>query len=176
MRDPVRVFIVDPNPLARKALTEILSSRHELRVLGAAATPSIASRRAAGLDPEVFILDLEKPLADSLPALQSMRALFPAPAVFYTSLTEAERSRAESYAALANSEMFTKPATGLVQGISSDVEVLCDAIMRLASVARGQPGALRRPADFSASAGPSGEGGRLLKNAGFKSQITAIGA
>jgi two-component system chemotaxis response regulator CheB len=131
MREPARVFVIDPNPLARKILGEVLSARPELVFLGSAATPGIAARRCAGLAPDVFVFDFEVPADDSLSGLQALRRAHPIPVVLYTSLDPSGLARIESHAALAESAVLKKPEMRLAEGIRQNAQILCDAITRL---------------------------------------------
>lgn len=132
MREPARVFVIDPNPLARKVLGEVLSARPEIIFLGSAATPGIAARRCAGLAPEIFVVDFEVPVGAGLSALIELRRAHPIPMVVYTSLDSAELSRIESHPAIAERVVLRKPELRLAEGIRQDAQSLCDAIMRLA--------------------------------------------
>lgn len=131
MREPTRVFVIDSNPLARKILGEVLSARPELVFLGSAATPGIAARRCAGLAPDVFVLDFEVPVGESLSALQALRRAHPVPVVVYTSLDPSELARIEAHAALTERTVLKKPELRLAEGIRQDAENLCEAITRL---------------------------------------------
>jgi len=139
MREPVRVFIIDPNPLARKALTEVLSKRPELHVLGAAANPSIATRHCASLDPQVLVIDLETPVEGGLAALKLLRPEAALPVVLYSSLNSSDLNKVEAHALLASRRMIVKPDSGLAQGILEDADVLSEAIIELSLKNNSRP-------------------------------------
>lgn len=132
MREPARVFVIDPNPLARKILGECLAARPELIFLGAAATPGIAARRLTGLSPEVFVVDFETPVESSLAALQALERTHPAPVLVYTSLDDAELSSVAPHGALPERVVLRKAETRLAEGIRRDAPLLSEAITRLA--------------------------------------------
>lgn len=136
MREPVSVFIIDPNPLARKVLSEILSARPEIRLLGAAATPSIAERYCVDLDPQVLVLDFETPVDPGLKALKDFAQNRVIAAVLYTSLKEADLSKVEAHSALEVRRVLEKPESGLAQGITRDAEQLIKSIFSLSLAAR----------------------------------------
>lgn len=132
MRAPVKVFIIDPDPLARRALTDALSQRPELVVLGAAATPGIAARRCANMAPEVLVMDIEPPLGDNLDTLRRLRDSAPLPCVLYTALDSATLDRIERHPVLAARHVIAKPEAGLAEGVLRDTDALSEAILRLA--------------------------------------------
>lgn len=133
MSEAARVFVIDPNPLARKVLGEVLSTQPEVIFLGSAATPGIAARRCANLAPEVFVVDFQSPVGDGLSALQGLRRAHPIPSVIYTSLDSPELSKVEAHPAVAERAVLRKPELRLAEGIRRDGQALCDAITRLAS-------------------------------------------
>lgn len=133
MPEPTRVFVIDPNPLARKVLGEVLSARPEVIFLGSSATPGIAARRCANLAPDVFVVDFQAPVCDGLSALQGLKRAHPIPAVVYTSLDSSELSKIEAHPAVADRAVLRKPELRLAEGIRQDGQKLCDAITRLAS-------------------------------------------
>jgi two-component system, chemotaxis family, protein-glutamate methylesterase/glutaminase len=135
MREPVSVFIIDPNPLARKLLSEMLSVRPEIRLLGAAATPSIAERYCVDLDPQVLVIDFETPVDPGLKALKTFAQNRAIAAVIYTSLKESDLSKVEAHSALEVRRVLKKPESGLAQGIARDTEQLIKSILALSSAA-----------------------------------------
>ena len=135
MREPVSVFIIDPNPLARKLLSEMLSVRPEIRLLGSAATPSIAERYCVDLDPQVLVIDFETPVDPGLKALKTFAQNRAIAAVIYTSLKESDLSKVEAHSALEVRRVLKKPESGLAQGIARDSEQLIKSILALSSAA-----------------------------------------
>jgi two-component system, chemotaxis family, protein-glutamate methylesterase/glutaminase len=152
MREPARVFVIDPNPLARKLLGEVLSARADVVFLGSAATPGIAARRLAGLSPEVFIVDFETPVDASLAAFQALHDVHAAPAVVYTTLDGAALAKVETHPALAERELMRKAETRLADGVQRDAPLLCEAIARLALLGR-MHGRAPRPEEKPAAPG-----------------------
>lgn len=175
MRDQARVFVIDPNPLARKVLGEVLSERPELAFLGSAANPSIAARRCAALAPEVFVVDFEAPVENSLAALQALRRAHAVPTVVYTSLDPAALTKIERHPALAERVILRKPELRLAEGIRQEGQILCDAIARLALSHRmNRPEKTRLDDDAAAVAVERAEKARCSVDAA--QWIIAIGA
>ncbi|MEM9761871.1 MAG: response regulator, partial [Pseudomonadota bacterium] len=61
MPPPYNVLIVDDSAVVRQALSEIISSDPELRVIGTAGDPFIAAERLRKEKPDVITLDVEMP-------------------------------------------------------------------------------------------------------------------
>ena len=135
MREPVSVFIIDPNPLARKLLSESLSVRPEIRLLGAAATPSIAERYCGDLDPQVLVVDFETPVEPGLKALKTFGQNRSIAVVLYTSLKEEDLLKVEAHSALVIRRVLKKPESGLAQGIARDTGELIKSILSLSNAA-----------------------------------------
>ena len=135
MREPISVFIIDPNPLARKLLSENLSLRPEIRLLGTAATPSIAERYCKDLDPEVLVVDFETPVEPGLKALKAFGHNREIAFVLYTSLRATDLSKVEAHSFLQVRRTLKKPESGLAQGIARDTEQLIKSILSLSSAA-----------------------------------------
>lgn len=60
-RRPVRVLIADDHTLFREGVTEILTAAGGVEVVGEAHSGESACRKAAGLRPDVVVLDVEMP-------------------------------------------------------------------------------------------------------------------
>lgn len=173
MREPARVFVIDPNPLARKVLSEVLSARPEVVFLGSAATPGIAARRCAKHLPDVFVMDFEAS-ADSLSALQTLTAAHAVPVVVYTSLGPLELSRILSHPALCEKVVLNKPELRLAEGIHRDAQALSDAITRLALSQRMHR--RDRPRDDDGAAGSGRKPERTLPGVDAGQWVIAVGA
>jgi two-component system, chemotaxis family, protein-glutamate methylesterase/glutaminase len=173
MREPARVFVIDPNPLARKALGEALSGRPELVFLGSAATPGIAARRCADLSPEVFLIDFEASV-DGLAALPKLTGAPAVPVVVYTSLGPLELSNILSHPALAEKVVLNKPEMRLAEGIHRDAQALSDAITRLALSQRMHR--RDRPREDADSAAAVRKPEKILPSVDAAQWVIAVGA
>lgn len=78
---PQRVMLVDDHPVVRQGLRAYLELQDDLQVVAEAG--SIAEARAAlpGLEAELVLLDVQLPDGDSLPLIDELLALAPAPRV-----------------------------------------------------------------------------------------------
>ncbi len=70
---PVRVLLVDDQALFREALATLLEVRPEIDVVGEAADGAQALDRAAGLRPDVVLMDLHMPVLDGIAAARRLR-------------------------------------------------------------------------------------------------------
>lgn len=84
---PVRVLIVDDSALVRRILTECLSGRPEVQVVGTACNPYEARDKILSLEPDVVTLDLEMPLMDGLTFLRLIMQHRPMPVIILSSLS-----------------------------------------------------------------------------------------
>jgi DNA-binding NarL/FixJ family response regulator len=74
---PLRVVIVDDTPDMRLLLRTALAGRPDLLLVGEAGDGAVAIELAAGLRPDLLILDLEMPVLDGLSALPQLQAVAP---------------------------------------------------------------------------------------------------
>jgi DNA-binding NarL/FixJ family response regulator len=74
---PVRVLLVDDQPLFREALGVLLGVRPEIDVVGEAGDGEDALRQAARLRPDVVLMDLRMPVLDGIAATRRLRERLP---------------------------------------------------------------------------------------------------
>jgi DNA-binding NarL/FixJ family response regulator len=70
MTDRIRILVADDHPVVREGLVAILSTQPDFDVVGEAATGLDVVRRAAEMEPEVILLDLELPEIDGVEAVR----------------------------------------------------------------------------------------------------------
>ncbi len=115
---PLRVFLVDDVPTVRQELRQLLELAGGMRVVGEAGDGLEAVRLAAGIAPDVIVMDMEMPVLDGLEATRRIKACRPAPRVVILSV-HAGRA-AEEAARAAGADGF------VVKG--SDYLILVNAI------------------------------------------------
>lgn len=81
MTSPVRIVLVDDDPMVRTALGMILGGDPTLQVVGEAADGQEALEVVAELAPDVVLMDIRMPRMDGLSATQELMRRTPAPRV-----------------------------------------------------------------------------------------------
>lgn len=72
--EPVKVLLVDDEPLVRAGLKAILGGAPEIDVVGEAGDGREALRRVAELAPQVVLMDIRMPVLDGVAATEQIRA------------------------------------------------------------------------------------------------------
>ncbi|MGZ0151496.1 response regulator [Kribbella sp. WER1] len=73
MSEPVRLLLVDDDPLVRAGLTSMLSGAPELLLVGEAADGQQAVRAVRELRPDVVLMDVGMPVMDGIAATEAIR-------------------------------------------------------------------------------------------------------
>ncbi len=69
MEETIRILIADDHPLVREGLRGLISAEPDMELVGEAANGAEAIEMAAGLDPDVILLDLLMPVKTGLEAI-----------------------------------------------------------------------------------------------------------
>jgi two-component system chemotaxis response regulator CheB len=83
----IGVLIVDDSAFMRTALSRMVASDPDIRVVGTAGTGQEALDRLPALNPDVITLDVQMPGLDGLQTLSRIMAEFPRPVIMVSSLT-----------------------------------------------------------------------------------------
>ena len=75
---PLRLMIVDDQPLIRRALTLMLGSEPGIEIVGEAADGLAAVQAALAARPDVIVMDLQMPRASGVVATREITARLPA--------------------------------------------------------------------------------------------------
>ena len=85
----IRVLIVDDSVVARKAISDAISTDPAIEVAGIAANGKIGIAKIAQVCPDIVILDLEMPGLNGLETLTEIRKLYPRlPVVMFSAWTQ----------------------------------------------------------------------------------------
>ncbi|KAB1906880.1 response regulator transcription factor [Micromonospora sp. AMSO1212t] len=90
MSGPVRVLIVDDDPLVRGALSMILGGVPDLAVVGEATDGAEVPEAVAAYAPDVVLMDIRMPRVDGLSATEALRATADAPEVLVLTTFDAD--------------------------------------------------------------------------------------
>ncbi len=86
-KSQIRVLIVDDSAFMRMALSRMIASDANLRVVATAASGIEALQKIVTLDPDVITLDVEMPGLDGLETLRRIMAEFPRPVIMVSAVT-----------------------------------------------------------------------------------------
>src|SRR4030067_2620255 len=88
MSSPVKVLVVDDSAFMRKAITGMLNSDPDIKVIGEAVDGEDAIVKVKTLAPDVVSMDIEMPRLNGLDALSHLMKDMPVPVIMVSSLTE----------------------------------------------------------------------------------------
>jgi two-component system chemotaxis response regulator CheB len=86
-KSQIRVLVVDDSAFMRMALSRMIASDADLRVVATAASGIEALQKIVPLDPDVITLDVEMPGLDGLETLRRIMAQFPRPVIMVSAVT-----------------------------------------------------------------------------------------
>ena len=135
MSGKIKVLIVDDSAVVRQALTEILSSDPDFRVIGAASDPYAAVEKMEKETPDVIVLDIEMPRMDGLTFLEKIMSQHPVPVVMCSSLTDAGCGSALRALECGAVSLITKPKVSVKAFLEESRIMICDAV-KAASLAK----------------------------------------
>ena len=90
--DTLRILVAEDHPLFRKGMVSLLSSVPEFEVVGEAATGEEAVERAAQLQPDVILMDLQMPQVNGIEATRRILQESPSVRILVVTLFEDEDS------------------------------------------------------------------------------------
>jgi DNA-binding NarL/FixJ family response regulator len=144
---PVRVLIVDDDPLVRRALHTMLDGHPSIELVGEVGDGHDVPAAVAGLAPQVVLMDIRMPKVDGLAATEALRRRPDPPEVIVLTTFDTDEHVLRALRA---------GAAGFVLKHTPPVQIL-DAILR---VAAGEtmlsPSVLRQVVDHVAARPPAG--------------------
>ncbi|MDA8155845.1 MAG: chemotaxis response regulator protein-glutamate methylesterase [Actinomycetota bacterium] len=155
MTGAIRVLIVDDSAVARRVLTQIISSDPGLQVIATAPDPFIAAEKIRWELPDVILLDVEMPRMDGITFLRKIMTQHPMPVVICSSLSDRGAQTAMNALGYGAVEVIQKP--GGREELLQEAQVrICDAIRAAAIAGPGiagpeLPGEIAKTENSSAS-------------------------
>ncbi|HEX9044663.1 MAG TPA: response regulator [Candidatus Limnocylindrales bacterium] len=86
MADPIRVLIVDDIPETREHLSKLLGFESDIAVAGAVGSGAEALERAAELQPDIVLMDINMPDMDGITATERLSSRVPTAAIIMMSV------------------------------------------------------------------------------------------
>ena len=128
MGKKIRVLVVEDSSLARKVITDILSSDPDIEVIGTANNGKTAIYKNDSLNPDVITMDIEMPVMDGLESLRHIIEKNPKPVLMVSVLTKHgadETFRALEYGAV---DFIPKPASNLTITLPQVADLLIEKV------------------------------------------------
>lgn len=148
---PIKVLIVDDSAFMRNALSSMLTSDPEIKIVGTARDGIEAIEKVASLKPDVVTMDVEMPRMDGITALKHIMEKTPVPVIMVSSLTVDGAKVTLDALDLGAMDFIPKNLSDLSINIVKIREMLIDKIKQIAK--RGVPKRLiQKPATSSAKA------------------------
>jgi two-component system, chemotaxis family, protein-glutamate methylesterase/glutaminase len=134
----IKVLIVDDSAVVRQTLEQVLSSDHEIEIVGSAPDPYAAAKKMKTLVPDVITLDVEMPRMDGITFLKRIMSQHPIPVVICSSLTGKGSETAMKALEYGAVEIIHKPQMGTKQFLEESNILLCDAVKAAAQTKKGR--------------------------------------
>jgi two-component system, chemotaxis family, protein-glutamate methylesterase/glutaminase len=128
MGKKIKVLVVEDSSLARKVITDILSSDPEIEVVGTANNGQTAIYKNDSLEPDVITMDIEMPVMDGLESLRHIMEKNPKPVLMLSVLTKhgaEETFKALEYGAV---DFIPKPSSNLPITLKELADLLIEKV------------------------------------------------
>lgn len=137
----IQVLVVDDSATAREAISAILSSASDIRVIGRAADGLEALEMTAELKPDVITMDINMPRMNGYEATQQIMAITPTPIVVVTTVSQQEMVHQGLNILLAGAlEIVQKPSSLSTQGFESISAELIDKVRAVSQIKLSKAG------------------------------------
>jgi two-component system chemotaxis response regulator CheB len=128
---PTRVLIVDDSAVVRGMLSKIISAEPDMELIGSAPNGKAGVEKAAKLNPDLIVLDIEMPVMTGLEALVELRKAHPrTPIIMFSTLTEKGASVTLEALSKGASDYATKP-TNAGSSLSAIEQVRADLLHKI---------------------------------------------
>jgi two-component system chemotaxis response regulator CheB len=130
----IRVLVVDDSATAREAISAILNSAPDMRVIGQATDGIEAVQMTAELKPDAITMDINMPRMNGHDATQQIMATTPTPIVVVTTVSQLEMIHSGLDILLAGAlEIVQKPSSLTAQGFET---IQAELIAKVRAVAQ----------------------------------------
>ncbi len=160
MSEPIRVLIADDQRVVREGLTMVLGLLAGVEVVGAASDGAEAVELAAGLHPDIVLMDLRMPRCDGVEATRRLREREPGARVIVLTTYSDDRSVIDALRAGARGYL-TKDAGGAeirraLEQVHDDGAVIDPAVQHhlIHAIATTAPAPVAAPARYPAGLTP----------------------
>ena len=155
MGSPVKVLVVDDSAFMRKAITGMLNSDPDIKVIGEAVDGEDAVMKVKSLVPDVVTLDIEMPKLNGLDALRHLMKDMPVPVIMVSSLTEEGARETMKALEIGAVDYVPKHLSGNIVNITNIKNDICSKVKlvgrskyKLKRFTEARPAAVLSP-DFS---------------------------
>lgn len=148
----IRVLVVDDSAFMRRAITQMLGTDPNIKVVGAARDGAEALARIRDLRPDVVTMDIEMPVLDGLSFLKAMKVELPEPrpaVIVCSSLSKAGSEIALKALSLGASDVVCKPGSQFSLSIGEIQDDLLAKVRALASRSKAAPRRAATPTKLS---------------------------
>jgi two-component system nitrate/nitrite response regulator NarL len=87
---PIRILLVDDQPLFRRAIATLIQEQPEFTVVGEAADGRDAIEQAEALHPDLIVMDIEMPVMNGIEAVRILRDRLPSVKIVVLTVSESE--------------------------------------------------------------------------------------
>jgi two-component system chemotaxis response regulator CheB len=136
----IKVLIVDDSAFMRNTLSSMISSDHEIQVVGIARDGIEAVEKVVSLNPDIVTLDIEMPRMDGIEALKLIMEKHPVPVLMVSSLTTEGARVTLDALDMGAVDFIPKNLSDLSINIIKIKEILIDKIKKI-----GKKGLVRTP-------------------------------
>ena len=88
--EPIRILLVDDQPLFRKAIATLIDEQPDMTVVGEAENGLDGVEQARALDPDLVVMDVEMPVMDGVQAVALLQDQAPRAKVIMLTVSESE--------------------------------------------------------------------------------------
>jgi two-component system chemotaxis response regulator CheB len=136
----IRVLVVDDSATAREAISAILNSAPDIKVVGQATDGSEGVRLAAELKPDAITMDINMPRMNGHEATQQIMSTNPTPIVVVTTLSQQELVQEGLDILLVGAlEIVQKPSSLTAQGFETIQAELIAKVRTVSQIKLSKP-------------------------------------